>query len=145
VVSRPGRDPAGWLLALAVCLLPPERSDWGRAMNAELSHIDRPLSRWRFAAGCLRATMWQGRLWRVALVVAVQAAAVALALMSPIGGALRAEVIVLAVLAPPALWWIGRSPGLFGRLEPGRAARIGRRGGYALVSGCVVVAAGFVA
>jgi hypothetical protein len=103
VVSRPGRDPAGWLLALAVCLLPPERSDWGRAMNAELSHIDRPLSRWRFAAGCLRATMWQRRLWRVALVVAVQAAAVALALMSPIGGALRAEVIVLAVLAPPAL------------------------------------------
>jgi hypothetical protein len=57
MVSRPGRDPAGWLLALAVWLLPAERGEWGRAMSAELSHIDRPLSRWRFAAGCLRAAL----------------------------------------------------------------------------------------
>jgi hypothetical protein len=62
VVSR--RDPAAWLLATAVRLLPPERARWGAAMRAELAGIDPGPQRWRFALGCLRVIVTRPAVWR---------------------------------------------------------------------------------
>ena len=144
-MMRPaGRDPAGWLLDVAVRLLPAGRRDWGQAMRAEFACIATSPERWRFALGCARVALWQGPAWRVVGCLAAQGAAVALALTSGIGGLFRAEVLALVVVAPPLLWRIGRGSGGL-RLGPSRAARTGRWVGYALIGSCVLVAVGFIA
>jgi hypothetical protein len=43
------------LLAGAAAAL--DRPEWGRAMTAELTHLDDARERWRFAAGCARAAL----------------------------------------------------------------------------------------
>jgi hypothetical protein len=52
-----GHDAARALLLLRVRALPPERADWGRAMLAELDHVDGRWARLGFALGCVRAAM----------------------------------------------------------------------------------------
>jgi WD40 repeat protein len=143
-MAPPGRDPADWLLALAMRSLPPARRAWGQAMHAELASIDRGTDRWRFALGCVRVAVWQGPFWRVAGCLVLQGAALALALSSSIGGLFRTEVIGLVLIVPPVLWWIGGTARGF-PLGPTRSARVGRRAGYGLVAVCVVVAVGFIA
>jgi len=44
----------GFVAGLVLRLLPESRHDWGEAMLAELDQLERPLARWRFAAGCTR-------------------------------------------------------------------------------------------
>jgi hypothetical protein len=51
-------DRAHVLLSSVVRLLPDDRSDWGRAMLAELDQIDGRRYRWRFVLGCTRATLF---------------------------------------------------------------------------------------
>ena len=136
-----GRDPAGWLLALAVRLLPAERRAWGQAMRAELASIAPGPERRRFALGCVRVALRQAPLWRVAGCLAVQAALVLLALRSAIAGLFGAEVIAVVLLAPPVLWWRGRAAG---GARPGRG-RSARAVGYGLVGAGAVVATGFIA
>ena len=133
-----GRDPAGWLLALAVRLLPAERRAWGQAMRAELASIAPGPERRRFALGCVRVALRQAPLWRVAGCLAVQAALVLLALRSAIAGLFGAEVIAVVLLAPPVLWWRGRAAG---GARPGRG-RSARAVGYGLVGAGAVVATG---
>jgi len=134
-------DSAGRLLAAAVWLLPPEHQEWGRAMRAELAALPSGSARWAFAAGCLRATGWPGPIVRYLLSVA---AAVALALLTGTGGAVRVEVIGLGLLVPPALGRLGRRDALVGAVGPTRAARVARRGLLAVLAGCVVVGLGTV-
>ena len=52
-----GTDLATRIVTAATHRLPAERRDWGRAMLAELAHIDRPARRWRFAAGVVRVAL----------------------------------------------------------------------------------------
>jgi hypothetical protein len=46
------RDTAHAVARLAQAALPAARAEWGRAMAAELEHIDGRGARWRFAVGC---------------------------------------------------------------------------------------------
>jgi WD40 repeat protein len=139
-----GRDPAGWLLDVAIRMLPAGRHDWGQAMRAEFACIAPASERWRFALGCARVALWHGPVWRVAGCLAAQGAAVGLALTSGIGGLFRAEVLALVLVAPPLLWRIERGSGRL-RLGPSRAARTGRWVGYGLIGSCVLVAVGLIA
>ena len=63
------------LLAGAVAAL--DRPEWGRAMTAELAHVDDPRERWRFAAGCALVALRPGRPGRPTAVGAAAVAAVA--------------------------------------------------------------------
>jgi hypothetical protein len=139
-----GRDPAGWLLDVAVRLLPPRRREWGQAMRADFVCIPSSSERWRFALGCARVALWQGPVWRVVGCLAAQGAAVILTLTSGIGGLFRAEVLALVVLAPALLWRIGRGSSRL-RLGPSRAAGAGRWVGCALIGSCAAVAVAFIA
>jgi hypothetical protein len=51
---RTGHDGAERFLGWAVRRMPAARADWGRAMVAELAHVDGTANRWRFVLGCLR-------------------------------------------------------------------------------------------
>lgn len=51
-------DGAQRLLAAAVRRMPEGRQDWGNAMRAELTQITSPITRWRFALGCLRTALF---------------------------------------------------------------------------------------
>ena len=139
-----GRDPAGWLLDVAVRLLPAGRRDWGQAMRADFASITTASERWRFALGCARVALWQGPVWRVVGCLTAQGVAVTLAMTSGIGGLFRAEVLALVLVAPPLLWRIGRGSGGL-RLGPSRAAHAGRWVGYGLIGSCALVAVGFIA
>jgi hypothetical protein len=63
MVRRAGRpvvpvdDVPARLLRGAVGLLSAERVEWGEAMRGELDHIDGRARRWRFALGCVGATL----------------------------------------------------------------------------------------
>ena len=57
--SRP--DAPAALLAGAVRLLAADRAEWGNAMLGELEQLNGPLARWRFALGCVAATVRVGR------------------------------------------------------------------------------------
>jgi hypothetical protein len=49
------------LLVVAVRLLPKERRDWGIAMLAELAPLQHTATRWRFALGCTRVSLFTPR------------------------------------------------------------------------------------
>jgi hypothetical protein len=53
-----GLDGPARLLAAATATLPADRRDWGAAMTAELTQVQDPAARWRFAAGCARAAVF---------------------------------------------------------------------------------------
>lgn len=46
------------LLTTAVRRMPAERGEWGAAMLAELAQLQHPSTRWRFAPGCARVTLF---------------------------------------------------------------------------------------
>ncbi len=54
-------DAPAALLAGAVRLLAPDRAEWGHAMLGELEQLRSSRVRWRFALGCVAATVWVGR------------------------------------------------------------------------------------
>lgn len=60
-VSASGHDAQAALLAGAVRLLAADRVEWGRAMLHELEHLESSRVRWRFALGCVAATVRVGR------------------------------------------------------------------------------------
>lgn len=55
--APPTMDPPATLLAWAIGLLPADRADWGQAMVGELAQLHQQSKRWRFALGCLTATL----------------------------------------------------------------------------------------
>lgn len=70
-------DPPQRLLSAAVAALPERRSEWGRAMIAELAEVRGRPARWRFALSSARATLWLPPLadrWVLALVSGTVAA-----------------------------------------------------------------------
>lgn len=50
--TLPTLDTPGLLLTIAVRRMPAERGEWGAAMLAELSRLQNPSTRWRFALDC---------------------------------------------------------------------------------------------
>lgn len=53
-----GIDAPARLLAAAIRAMPGGRREWGAAMLAELSHIHKPATRWRFALSSARAALF---------------------------------------------------------------------------------------
>ncbi|MCT9934656.1 hypothetical protein N5079_31060 [Planotetraspora sp. A-T 1434] len=138
-MSRPPRDVAGALVALAVRLLPAARRGWGQAMRAELLQVEGGRARLGFALGCVRVALAQPAALRALGHLAATAAAVTLVLAGGVTypGA-RFEIIALvAVLA--ALAWRGGRPGLLGPVGRSRTSRAVRAAGYALACGYLVV------
>lgn len=138
----PAGGPTGRLLALAVRLLPAPRRAWGEAMQADFAALEHAADRRRFALGCVRAALVQGAGWGTVAYVALQATAIAFA-ASVTSGSLLVEIVALLLLAPPALWWIGRGSGAL-RLGARRSARTGRRVGFGLMTACLLVTVGFI-
>jgi hypothetical protein len=140
VVTRSGRDPAEWLVAAAVALLPARRREWGRAMQAELAGIEAGGERRRFALGCLRVVATQPAVLRGAgypLLMAGVLVAV-IGWTSTIGYAPLRWGLVAGVLLLVTVSWLGRRPGMFGPVGDGWAARLVRAGGYLLVGAMAV-------
>lgn len=129
---------AGRLLSWAVRLLPAGRREWGQAMQAELAEIEAAAARRRFALGCIRVVLAQpaliSQVGSPVLVAGVLAVAVALAsgITYP---ALRGALIALAVILVVCSW-LGRR---FGPVGAGRAARVVRAGGYAIIGAQVLL------
>jgi hypothetical protein len=129
-----GRGGAGWLLAVAVRLLPPGRRQWGTAMRAELAGIARPGERWRFALGCVRVVATRPAVWRWAgnplLVLGALVATLRFTARvgyAPLRWGLVGMIATLVVVA-----CLGRMRPL-GPVGDGLAARAVRSGGYLLV------------
>lgn len=95
-------DGPGRLVSGAAATLPAERSEWGRAMVAELAVVAGRAARWSFAVGCVRVVLLPaasagrraGVAGAVALVVVIGAALASGAFLP----ALQALVIALAAL-----------------------------------------------
>lgn len=67
----PARDLAYRILAAATARMASGRRDWGAAMLAELSQIDRRAARWRFALGAARVALFPLRAARLRVAVPV--------------------------------------------------------------------------
>ena len=113
-------------------------------MRAELAGLTVLADRRRFAVGCLAAILWPGQLLRLAVYVAVVAAAVVAKSVSQVSGPVRVEVVLLAVAAPLVIWRVGNRAGRLSIVGAGRAARYGRGSCLVLMAAGVVVAAGFL-
>jgi hypothetical protein len=136
------RDLASRALAVAVRLLPGDRSNWGQAMLAELATLDDVGERRRYGLGCARAVLSDGGARRTVAVhvIALTFVVVALAFATSISvTGVRIEtivfVVVLAVLA-----WSGRRSGLLGPIAEDRLARRIRSGGYAVLGTFIMLA-----
>lgn len=128
-------DVAGRLLALAIWLLPAHRREWGRAMQAELDHLDESAARRRFALGCLRVAFGRRATFRAILLVALSLTVLGVALVWASGIAdpgVRAEAMVL-VLILALCSGLGLGIGWFGPVAEGRSAHWVRGVGYATV------------
>ena len=140
-MSAPGRDTPGpdladRLLAAAVALLPDERAQWGRAMRAELGGIEPARDRRRFVLGCLRAVLTRPPVLRTlgcdAALLAILAAT--LVWSARIGYAPLRWGVVAVVSVLLLVTWCGRRPGALGPVGRGRAPRLVRALGCALVA-----------
>jgi hypothetical protein len=85
------------LLAAARAMLPDHRRAWGAAMAAELDQVRGRGSRWRFAAGCARATSFPPSGNRAAVGVAAALAIAAMATAALATGAALPGIRVLAL------------------------------------------------
>lgn len=140
------QDTAERLLAAAVRLLPPPSRDWGAAMLAELSGIEAPRERWRFAAGCIQAVATRPAVVRRAVSALLPAALVALVVQwsttvdyAPRRWGLVALAATLAVVAT-----LGQV-GPLGPVGQSRTARLVRAAAYLLVGPLALEAALFMA
>ena len=139
---RSARDLSDRALAVIVRLLPSQRSEWGRAMRAELASLDDLRVRRRFTLGCVRAVLSD----RVALravalhVVALTFGAVALALAISINGlGVRIQTFVF-ISALGALAWSGRRSGPLGPVADNPPARRIRVAGYVMLGSYILPA-----
>jgi hypothetical protein len=136
------RDLSARALAVVVRLLPSRRSEWGRAMRAELASLDDVGARRRYTLGCVRAVLSDRTAMRtVALhVVALTFGAVALAFAISIHGVgVRIETIVF-VLAFGVLAWSGRRSGPLGPIADHPPARRIRAAGYVVLGAYILPA-----
>ena len=136
------RDLSDRALAVMVRLLPSHRSEWGRAMRAELASLDDVRARRRYTLGCMRAVLSDRTAMRtVALhVVALTFGAVALAFATSINGVgVRIQTIVF-VLALGVLAWSGRRSGPLGPIADHPPARRIRAAGYVVLGAYILPA-----
>lgn len=136
------RDLSDRALAVMVRLLPSRRSEWGRAMRAELASLDDIGARRRYTLGCVRAVLSDRSAMRtVALhVVALTFGAVALAFAISINGVgVRIQTIVF-VLALGFLARSGRRSGLLGPIADHPPARRVRAAGYVVLGAYILPA-----
>lgn len=128
---------AGRYLGAVVRLLPASRSEWGRAMHAELAAIDSPAERRRFVLGCTRAALLPGAKAHSAGRSLAAAGAVGLVLGGEVVLARAIGAFVPLVGALALLAWLGRRPSSFGPVRADPAMRAARSAGYALVAACL--------
>ena len=136
------RDLSDRALAVMVRLLPSRRSEWGRAMRAELASLDDVAARRRYTLGCVRAVLSDRTAMRtVALyLVALAFGAVALGFAISINGVgVRIQTIVF-VLALGVLAWSGRRSGPLGPIADHPSARRIRAAGYVVLGAYILPA-----
>ena len=85
------------LLTAAVSILPERCREWGAAMAAELTQLDKPSSRWRFAVGCMRVALLPPNSTRLPAVAVAAAGVTATAAIGVAVGRLLPAVQVFAV------------------------------------------------
>lgn len=134
-------DIAGRGLAAAVRLLPPQRREWGLAMQAELATIDTGRERRRYALGCTRAVLTQPAALRTAaapvFLLAFGAVAIGLALGYPSAGVRGETLALVAILGLAASR--ARRPGRLGPVAEAPIARRARATGVIVVGGSVML------
>jgi hypothetical protein len=134
--AGPSGDWPGRLLAEVSARTPIGRSDWGRAMLAELEQVEGFRARWTFAAGSARAMLLPALAARPGVVTLTLAGA-SLVVLLPVAGPLVAFILpgtlavcVLAALAPPG-------SGRVALTAPARAGQVFALGG---VLACLLLA-----
>jgi hypothetical protein len=143
----PARDLFSRALAVMVRLLPSHRSEWGRAMQAELAALDDVRARRRYALGCARAVLRDRTAMRtvaahsIALTFGVVALSFAISIRV-VGVRIQtiAFVVALGVLA-----WAGGRSGPLGPIAEDRLARRIRSGGYAVLGAYIMPALASIA
>ena len=136
------RDLSDRALTVMVRLLPVRRSEWGRAMRAELASLDDARARRRYALGCVRAVLSDRDAMRTLAVhvVALSFGAVALVFAISVNGlGVRIQTIVF-VLALGVLAWFGRRYGPLGLRADRSLARRIRAAGYAVLGAYILPA-----
>jgi hypothetical protein len=135
------QDTPARLLATAVRLMPAERRDWGRAMQAELTAIDAPPDRRDFAWGCVRAAAANFHLLRgaVHLIVVLGTLGTVLAWIATVDYPPIAAVLYVAATVLAAVCWGARRTGMLGPTGSGASAWLLRVCGY-LVAGGIMAA-----
>jgi hypothetical protein len=130
------------LLAASARVMPAERRDWGRAMQAELAAVAGQPDRWRFAGGCVRAAAAQFHLLRgaVHLLVALGTLATLLAWTATVDYPPLAWVLYAAVSVLTAVCWEARRAGMLGPIGDGATAWLLRGCGYLIAGGIAAVA-----
>jgi hypothetical protein len=140
MVTKPTGDGPVRLVALAVRILPPERADWARAMQAELASIGPQRDRWVFIGGCLRAIAAEQRMLRgvLHLLAVLGVVVVAFAWSATIGPPLTALLDVVVAVLAVVCWWARRTA-MLGPVGDNAVAGLWRLVGY-LVAGAIVLA-----
>jgi hypothetical protein len=131
--DRPAR-----LLAAAARVIPAERREWVRAMQAELGAIDQPADRWSFVWGCLRASHLLRGVLHLLVVLGVLGALLAWIATTDYAPLFWILSVVTSVLA--AVCWQGRRAGMLGPTGDGVAAWLLRGGGYLAAAAVAAVA-----
>lgn len=132
------QDGPARLLSAAVRVMPAERRDWARAMQAELAAIERPADRRSFAWGCLRASHLPRGVLHLLAVLGTLAALLAWIATVDYPPLFWILSVVASVLA--AVCWQGRRAGMLGPTGDGAAAWLLRIGGYLTAAAVVAVA-----
>jgi hypothetical protein len=133
------RDLPGRLLAAVVRVVPGERRDWGRAMEAELAAVEARPDRWSFTRGCLRAAAGQFGLLRGALHLGAVLGTLGavLAWAAAIGDPLVSGILYVAATVLAAVCWAARRAGMLGPADDSPAAWLLRGLGYLIAAGVV--------
>lgn len=143
--SGTARDLSSLALGAVVRLLPSQRSDWGRAMEAELAALDDVRARRRYALGCARAVMSDRSALRTVagylIALTFGGVAFALAISAKAVGVRIQTIAFVAVLG--LLAWSGRRSALLGPLADGGSARRVRTGGYAVLGAYIMLILAF--
>ena len=130
------RDPVDRLLGAVTRMMPLNRSEWGRAMRAELAAIGSTRERLAFVASCARVVARQPSAYRrVGYVLLVAASLAAVGMKAATIGYVPLRVAAIVMVCVLALVsWLGRRRGLLGPVGRSRSARVVRVAGYAVVA-----------